>query len=127
MARPSSSSARLAVVAALLVRGCRSIPDYDATIEVAGISAPVEIVRDNANVPHIFGATDPDVYFALGFAHAQDRLWQMMTLRRTAQGRLSELFGVRARPDRRPSRARWISTALPAVGGGAGRARTWPR
>jgi penicillin amidase len=73
----------------------RSLPDYDATQRVAGISAPVEIVRDNADVPHIFGQSDEDVYFGLGFAHAQDRLWQMTMLRRTAQGRLSELFGTR--------------------------------
>ncbi|MBT8475769.1 MAG: penicillin acylase family protein, partial [Alphaproteobacteria bacterium] len=73
----------------------RSIPDYDATLEVAGPSAPIEIVRDNANVPHIFGASDRDVYFGLGFAHAQDRLWQMMMSRRTVQGRLSEVFGAR--------------------------------
>ncbi|MBU2993302.1 penicillin acylase family protein [Octadecabacter sp. 1_MG-2023] len=76
----------------------RSLPDYDGTVEVAGISAPVEIVRDNANVPHIFGETDEDVFFALGMAHAQDRLWQMTMLRRTAQGRLSELFGERTLP-----------------------------
>ncbi|SLN13039.1 penicillin acylase family protein [Roseisalinus antarcticus] len=73
----------------------RSLPDYNGNYSVAGISAPVEIVRDNANVPHIFGATDDDVFFALGYAHAQDRLWQMIMLRRTAQGRLSELFGPR--------------------------------
>ncbi len=73
----------------------RSIADYDANLSVAGLTGPVEIVRDNANVPHIFAETDEDVYFAIGFAHAQDRLWQMMTLRRTAQGRLSEIFGPR--------------------------------
>ncbi|WP_151717528.1 penicillin acylase family protein [Gemmobacter serpentinus] len=73
----------------------RSLPDYDEDFTVAGISAPVDIVRNNDNVPHIFGATDADVYYALGFAHAQDRLWQMTMLRRTAQGRLSELFGQR--------------------------------
>lgn len=72
-----------------------SLPDYNATERVQGISAPVEIVRDTGDVPHIFGATDADVYFALGFAHAQDRLWQMVMLRRTAQGRLSEIFGPR--------------------------------
>lgn len=76
----------------------RSLPDYTATEDVAGIIAPVEIVRDNANVPHVFGATDADVYFALGYAHAQDRMWQMTMLRRTAQGRLSELFGERTVP-----------------------------
>jgi penicillin G amidase len=73
----------------------RSLPEYDVTRAARGISAPVEIVRDHANVPHIFGATDEDVFFALGYAHAQDRLWQMIMLRRTAQGRLSELFGAR--------------------------------
>lgn len=71
----------------------RSLVDYDEDFTVPGITAPVEIVRNNDNVPHIFGKTDEDVYFALGFAHAQDRLWQMTMLRRTAQGRLSELFG----------------------------------
>jgi penicillin amidase len=73
----------------------RSLPDYTEDFTLSGVSAPVEIVRNNANVPHIFGATDDDVYFALGFAHAQDRLWQMTQLRRTAQGRLSEIFGQR--------------------------------
>ncbi len=90
----------LAVGAAFLVYyfASRSLPDYNNDATVAGIEAPVEIVRDNANVPHIFGADDADVYFALGYAHAQDRLWQMTMLRRTAQGRLSELFGERTVP-----------------------------
>lgn len=71
----------------------RSLPDYNATWSVPGISAPVEIVRNNSDVPHIFGQTDNDAYYALGFAQAQDRLWQMTLLRRTVQGRLSEIFG----------------------------------
>jgi penicillin amidase len=71
----------------------RSLVDYSEDFTVQGISAPVEIVRNNDNVPHIFGATDADVFFALGFVHAQDRLWQMTMLRRTALGRLSEIFG----------------------------------
>ncbi len=73
----------------------RSVPDYDTTWRVNGISGPMEIVRNNANVPHVFGPTDADVFFGLGFAHAQDRLWQMTLMRRTAQGRLSEIFGPR--------------------------------
>jgi penicillin amidase len=73
----------------------RSLPDYAASYQLDGVTGDVEIVRNNANVPHIFGPTDADVYFALGFAHAQDRLWQMTMLRRTAQGRLSEVFGER--------------------------------
>ena len=86
------AAAAVAVVAYL---AARSLPDYDQTQAVAGLSAPVEIVRDTANVPHIFGEADADVFFGLGYAHAQDRLWQMVVLRRTAQGRLSEIFGRR--------------------------------
>lgn len=86
----------LALLAGVLVYylASRSLVDYDATHQVIGLAAPVEIVRDNANVPHVFGANDADVFYALGFAHAQDRLWQMTMLRRTAQGRLSEQFGT---------------------------------
>jgi penicillin amidase len=73
----------------------RSLPDYSKDYTVPGLNGPVEIVRTNSNMPHIFAEDDNDVYFGLGFAHAQDRLWQMTMLRRTAQGRLSELFGER--------------------------------
>lgn len=73
----------------------RSLPDYNETRQIAGLTAPVEIVRDTGDVPHITGKTDQDVYFALGYAHAQDRLWQMVIARRTIQGRLSEVFGAR--------------------------------
>lgn len=71
----------------------RSLPDYNASLNVDGVNGPIEIVRDSSNVPHIFAKDDNDIYFGLGYAHAQDRLWQMTMLRRTAQGRLSELFG----------------------------------
>ena len=73
----------------------RSLPEYDKTLTVSGITADVEIIRDNSGVPHIQAAADRDVFFGLGYAHAQDRLWQMTLMRRTAQGRLSELFGAR--------------------------------
>ncbi|MGC1494616.1 MAG: penicillin acylase family protein [Sulfitobacter sp.] len=92
--------AALLIVLSVVVTGLvywlasRSLPDYTDQVVVYGLNAPVEIVRDNANVPHIFGQTDEDVYFGLGFAHAQDRMWQMIMLRRTAQGRLSEVFGT---------------------------------
>lgn len=86
----------LIVAAVLMVYylAAQSLPDYDRTVEVAGLEAPVEIVRDNANVPHIFGESDADVFHGLGYAHAQDRLWQMVTLRRLVQGRLSEVLGA---------------------------------
>jgi penicillin amidase len=91
--------ALMALVAVALVGSywlaSRSLPEYNARVEVAGLTAPVEIVRNTFNVPHIFGETDADSFFGLGYAHAQDRLWQMMLLRRTAQGRLSEVFGTR--------------------------------
>ena len=76
----------------------RSIPDYDKRVELPGITAPIEIVRDTYNVPHIYGKNDTDLYFGLGYAHAQDRLWQLVVDRLTAQGRLSEIFGKQALP-----------------------------
>jgi penicillin amidase len=92
--------AGLALLGALVATGlyfflARSLPDYSETFRFNGLSGEVEIVRNTHNVPHIFGESDPDVFFGLGFAHAQDRLWQMQMLRRTAQGRLSEMFGRR--------------------------------
>ncbi|TRW97368.1 penicillin acylase family protein [Paracoccus sp. M683] len=74
----------------------RSLPDYDGTYRMAGLTAPVEIIRSTENVPHIFGSNDADVFFALGVAHAQDRLFQMTVMRRAAQGRLAELYGAQA-------------------------------
>ena len=74
----------------------RSIPEYDADYSVEGVDFPLEIVRDQYAVPHIFGQQDRDVMFGLGFVHAQDRLWQMTMFRRSAMGRLAELFGERA-------------------------------
>ena len=73
----------------------RSLPDYSKTVEFSHVTEKIEIVRDTANIPHIFGKNDQDTLFALGYVHAQDRLWQMTMLRRTAQGRLSELFGAK--------------------------------
>ena len=83
-----------AVLAAYLLI-LRSLPSYNADFVIDGVYESVEVVRDSSNVPHIFGSNDEDVFFGLGFAHAQDRLWQMTVLRRTAQGRLSEQFGSR--------------------------------
>lgn len=97
MIRGITAALVLAGVAFALVYylASQSLPDYDVTRETPGIAAPVEIVRNNANIPHIFAEEDSDVFFGLGYAHAQDRLWQMMMMRRTVQGRLSEMFGRR--------------------------------
>src|SRR5215470_13125702 len=72
----------------------RALPQVDGTITVAGLSAPVEIIRDADSVTHVFGATKLDTFFGLGYAHAQDRLWQMEFQRRVGMGRLSEIFGA---------------------------------
>ena len=85
----------VAVFALAYYFAARSLPDYNAETAALGLTAPLEIVRDNANVPHVFAENDADAFFGLGYVHAQDRLWQMTMLRRTAQGRLSELFGPR--------------------------------
>lgn len=70
-------------------------PRYAGTVSLPGLERPVEVLRDGDAIPHIFAATEADAYYALGYVHAQDRLWQMETMRRLAAGRLSELFGTR--------------------------------
>lgn len=75
------------------------LPAYSGTVLLAGsapgLTASVTIARDAEAVPHIFAENANDGYFALGFVHAQDRLWQMDMMRRAGAGRLSELFGDR--------------------------------
>jgi penicillin amidase len=71
----------------------QSLPDYDRSYVLDGPLGEIEIVRDRNAVPHILAAQDADAFFGLGFVHAQDRLWQMTLMRRTVQGRLSEIFG----------------------------------
>ncbi len=59
----------------------------------AAVAGTVEIVRDRAGVPHVFAADTADLYFGLGLAMAEDRLWQMDRLRRRALGRQAEVLG----------------------------------
>jgi penicillin amidase len=65
----------------------------DGVVSPPGVKTDVEIVRDHAGVPHVYAATSQDLYYALGYVHAQDRLWQLELNRRVALGRLSEIFG----------------------------------
>src|ERR1700694_1487933 len=60
---------------------------------LASVTGRVEILRDRAGVPHVYANSTADVYFGLGFAMAQDRLWQMDRLRRRALGRQAEILG----------------------------------
>jgi penicillin amidase len=81
------------VAAAWIVFTRMSFPMERGTIRLPGLTASVSIIRDNFGVPHIYGRTSRDVYFAQGYVHAQDRFWQMEFWRRIGAGRLSELFG----------------------------------
>jgi penicillin amidase len=73
-----------------------SQPQIAGTLKAGGAGAPLDIVRDAEGVPHIYAASPHDAYFGLGFAHAQDRLWQMELNRRVAAGRTAEILGAGA-------------------------------
>jgi len=70
-----------------------SLPTIDGGVTLAGLDAPVQVVRDARGVPRIRAESQKDAYFALGYVHAQDRLWQMEFMRRAGAGRLSEILG----------------------------------
>jgi len=71
----------------------RALPDYNKDIAMKGLQSEVTIMRDQYAVPHIYAENEHDLYMAVGYAMAQERLWQMDFLRRVTQGRLSEIFG----------------------------------
>ncbi|MGB5512843.1 MAG: penicillin acylase family protein [Woeseiaceae bacterium] len=85
----------LLVVSALLVTMLlrASLPDLDGEFRAAGLSAPARIARDQDGIPVITAANRRDLAFATGYAHAQDRFFQMDMIRRQAAGELSELVG----------------------------------
>ena len=74
----------------------RPLPALDGEVRLAGLNAPVEIVRDRWGVPHISAREPLDAFFGQGFCHAQDRLWQMELNRHVGAGELSALFGEAA-------------------------------
>jgi len=69
------------------------LPQRDGTFSVNGLSAPVDIIRDEWGVPHIYASTSYDLFFAQGYAQAQDRWWQMEWFRHIGRGELQELTG----------------------------------
>jgi penicillin amidase len=92
------------LLALLLVAACAGVlwlrsaaiaalPVLDGDVHLAGLSAPVIVRRDAHGVPHIEAATEDDLFVAQGFVTAQDRLWQMDTFRRNANGELAEVMG----------------------------------
>ena len=68
-------------------------PTYNGELNLSSLSDNLEVYYDDYGVPHIYAQNELDARRALGYVHAQDRLWQMEVIRRLAAGRLSELFG----------------------------------
>lgn len=95
-----SAAALLLLLAALLIAFFwyrnASQPQIAGRLRLAGPAAAIDIVRDAAGVPHIYAQSKADAYFALGFVHAQDRLWQMEMNRRIPAGTVAEILGPNA-------------------------------
>ena len=70
-----------------------TLPEYSGTVQLQGLEKEVSVFYDDYGVPHIYAENDEDAHFALGFVHAQDRLFQMEMIRRVMKGRLSEVLG----------------------------------
>lgn len=75
-----------------------TVPDYAGTLSAPGLTEEVEVVRDSFGMAHIYAASDPDAYFAMGYCQAQDRLFQMDLARRAGHGRLAEILGEKLVP-----------------------------
>jgi penicillin G amidase len=82
----------VALVGLVMVR--RPFPQTSGTITVPGLQAPVEVIRDEYGIPHIYAENQHDLFFAQGYVTAQDRFWQMEVWRYIGQGRLSEITGA---------------------------------
>ena len=111
MAFDPSRFAGVVVGALLLTAGCsappsepdsleelarRSLAQIGGELDVPGLREPVEVIRDEWGIPHIYAQNDDDLFLAQGYVMAQDRLWQMEMWRRWHEGRLSEIFGPEA-------------------------------
>jgi penicillin amidase len=92
----------LALLLAVLLLGAVAVvtwylhtkqPQRSGTLPLAGLKAAVKVNYDERGVPHIRAANEADLYRALGYVHAQDRLFQMEMVRRLAQGELAEILG----------------------------------
>ena len=126
---------RMASVAALCIlasAGITTVPAWAqnfpatgqaprTTLALAGLKAPVGVYRDNLGIPHIYAGSAEDAYFALGYLHATDRLFEMEVFRRRASGTLAEILGKASLDDdifvrqigiRRSAEAAWKSHRL---------------
>jgi penicillin amidase len=74
----------------------QSLAQIDGTLKLAGLRQPVDVIRDQWGVPHIYAQNTEDLFFAQGYVMAQDRLWEMEWWRRELEGRLAEVLGPSA-------------------------------
>lgn len=99
---------------ALWAYAWQALPATEGSLQVPGLDTTVRIERDANGVPTIRAASRDAALFGLGFAHAQDRLWQMEMHRRIGSGRLSEVLGEAALPTDRFLRALGVRRAADA-------------
>ena len=99
-----------------------SLAKISGELAVAGLTAPVEVIRDTWGVPHIYAQNQDDLFFAQGYVMAQDRLWQMELWRRGVEGRMAEILGPQAVDRDRTAgvlrAGRLVSAGRGAPGGG---------
>ncbi|MFT3955899.1 MAG: penicillin acylase family protein [Piscinibacter sp.] len=100
--------------AAFAVYRTRALPQTDGALNLPGLAAEVRIERDAFGIPTIRAGSADDAAFALGFLHAQDRLWQLETHKRIGSGRLAEAFGAPALDTDRFLRALGVRRAAAA-------------
>jgi penicillin amidase len=77
----------------LKARAQSVLANINGTINVRGLQKPVNVLRDEWGIAHIYAETQDDLFFAQGFVAAQDRLWQLDLWRRTGEGKLAEILG----------------------------------
>jgi penicillin amidase len=80
------------------------LPQVDGRLALSGLEQEVSVFRDRWGIPYLLAQTRPDLYFAQGVVHAQDRLFQLEINRRAATGRMAELLGRAALPTDRLTR-----------------------
>src|SRR5690606_31361279 len=87
------AAALLSAAAGLAWYKGASQPQVEGNLRLEGLKAPVDVVRDAEGIPHIYASSAEDAYFAIGFLHAQDRLWQLELNRRIPAGTMAEILG----------------------------------
>jgi penicillin G amidase len=83
----------LIVIAGIYFYLLSTKPKYSGELKLKGLKESVDVYFDKWGIPHIYAKNEEDAYYALGYVHAQDRLFQMEILRRVGSGRLAEILG----------------------------------